>query len=322
MVVHRAYYHFKPFLPWRVRLALRRISASAIRGKSSGIWPINVEAGRKPKAWPGWPENKRFAFVLTHDVEGKNGLSKCHVLSELEAELGFCSSFNLIPEGPYDVSETLRRDLQKRGFEIGVHDLKHDGKLYHSKKSFIQHAERINQYLKMWNVTGFRSGFMLRQLDWLHELKIQYDSSTFDTDPFEPQPDGAHTIFPFWVESPETERRLRSGLNPNQRGYVELPYTLPQDSTLFIILRESTTEIWKKKLDWIVEKGGMALLDTHPDYMSFKNIPRNRIEYPAQFYQEFLDYVKTRYHGEYWHALPQQVASWVRIGPQRLEAPH
>jgi hypothetical protein len=40
------------------------------------------------------------------------------------------------------------------------------------------------------------------QPDWLHQLNIEYDLSTFDTDPFEPQPEGRHTIFPFWVPAP------------------------------------------------------------------------------------------------------------------------
>ena len=43
---------------------------------------------------------------------------------------------------------------------------------------------------------------MLRNLDWLHDLDVQYDASTFDTDPFEPQPDGRHTMFPFRVPRP------------------------------------------------------------------------------------------------------------------------
>jgi hypothetical protein len=43
---------------------------------------------------------------------------------------------------------------------------------------------------------------MLRNLDWLHDLDVQYDASTFDTDPFEPQPDGRHTMFPFWMPRP------------------------------------------------------------------------------------------------------------------------
>ena len=40
---------------------------------------------------------------------------------------------------------------------------------------------------------------MLHNLVWLRDLDILYDASTFDTDPFEPQPEGMETIFPFWV---------------------------------------------------------------------------------------------------------------------------
>ncbi|MBC7999552.1 MAG: prolyl oligopeptidase family serine peptidase, partial [Leptolyngbya sp.] len=36
--------------------------------------------------------------------------------------------------------------------------------------------------------------------------------------------------------------------------YVELSYTLPQDSTLFLLLRETTPAIWKLKLDWIKQQ--------------------------------------------------------------------
>ena len=67
---------------------------------------------------------------------------------------------------------------------------------------------------------------MLRNLDWLHDLDtLQYDASTFDTDPFEPQPHGRHTIFPFWVPCPNGNG---SGLPASSEGYVELPYTLCQ----------------------------------------------------------------------------------------------
>lgn len=130
----------------------------------------------------------------------------------------------------------LRNDLENRGFEVGVHGLKHDGKLYTSGKIFKERAHRINHYLKKWNAVGFRSPAMHHNLEWIHDLHIDYDASTFDTDPFEPQNDGVGTIFPFWVE----HKTLR-------KGYVELPYTLPQDSTLFIIMKEKTNNIWKKK---------------------------------------------------------------------------
>jgi len=268
---------------------------------------------RPPEDWPGWPEGKKFAFVLTHDVESKAGLGKCRPLMQLETELGFRSSFNFVPEGEYSVPADLREELTANGFEVGIHDLKHDGHLFASRRGFKRRAVRINDYARKWGASGFRSGFMLRNLDWLHDLDVQYDASTFDTDPFEPQPDGGHTIFPFLVPRPNgsSVNGQRSTINSSSEGYVELPYTLPQDSTLFLVLREATPEIWMRKVDWIAEQGGMVLLDAHPDYMSFSDSRQTAKEYPVALYREFLTYVKTRYLGEYWHALPREIAAHI-----------
>jgi hypothetical protein len=143
---------------------------------------------------------------------------------------------------------------------------------------------------------------MHRNLIWLHDLNIEYDCSTFDTDPFEPQPEGVRTIFPFYVNGHE-----------GRNGYVELPYTLPQDLTVFSIMRYTSIDIWKRKLDWIVEKGGMALLSAHPDYMNFDGIRLKPDEYAADHYEEFLRYVKERYEGAYWHVTPRRLAQfWAR----------
>ena len=49
----------------------------------------------------------------------------------------------------------------------------------------------------------------------------------------------------------------------------ELSYTLPQDFTLFIIMKEQHLDSWKRKLDWVIEKKGMVLLITHSDYTNF-----------------------------------------------------
>ena len=145
---------------------------------------------------------------------------------------------------------------------MGVHDLNHDGKLYQSRAGFAAKARRINHYLREWQATGFRSGFMLRELAWLHDLDIDYECSTFDTDPFEPQPAGAHTIFPYWIPRPDG-----AGEPGGRKGYVELPYTLPQDSTMFLLLREPDAGIWQRKTEWIVRRGGMVLMNVHPDYI-------------------------------------------------------
>ena len=39
--------------------------------------------------------------------------------------------------------------------------------------------------------------------------------------------------------------------------YVELPYTMPQDHTLFIALRQRDCRIWERKFDFIVRNSGM-----------------------------------------------------------------
>lgn len=303
MLLRRFYYQFKPLVPYQLRYALRRRLAQRHLRRSSSVWSIDERAGNPPPGWPGWPDGKDFSFVLTHDVEGVDGLSKCQRLAELEGELGFRSSFNFIPEGDYSTSPELRDYLVRSGFEVGVHDLNHDGHLYRSRNSFRKKAARINNYLKEWNAVGFRSGFMHHNYEWLQDLNVLYDASSFDTDPFEPQPDGVQTIFPFWMKG--------SG----NRGYVELPYTLAQDSTLFLILRQKSDAIWRRKLDWIVERRGMALVNVHPDYIAFDGEPFSGRTFSVQQYREFLLYVKERYAGRYWHCLPKDMAAFARRVP-------
>jgi glycosyltransferase involved in cell wall biosynthesis/peptidoglycan/xylan/chitin deacetylase (PgdA/CDA1 family) len=299
MFSNRAYYTVKPLLPLGVRLFLRRRSAVRRLRDSAAVWPIDERAGATPPGWPGWPEGKQFALVLTHDVESAKGLARVERLMHSERARGFRSSFNFVPEGEYRVPAALRHTLDQAGFEVGIHGLEHDGKLYRSTARFARKAAGINGYLRDWNVAGFRSPLMQHRLAWLHQLNIEYDCSTFDTDPFEPEPDGVRTIFPFWVPG------------PNGSGYVELPYSLVQDFTLFVILREPGIEIWKRKLDWIAEHGGMALLTTHPDYMAFDNGPA-RDEYPVARYEELLRYVRERYDNLFWMATPREVARYYR----------
>jgi len=301
--LHYAYYAVKPIIPAAARFTLRHWYSRPLRSIHATHWPI-PPACTVPDGWPGWPAGKRFAFVLSHDVEGKKGLDRCRELASLEMRLGVRSSFNFVPEGAYQTPEELRRFLTGHGFEVGVHDLRHDGRLYTSHRSFMAAVPRINHYLDAWNASGFRAGFMRHNLEWIKHLDVRYDSSTFDYDPFEPQPDAMNTIFPFWVA------------RGNGTGYVELPYTLPQDSTLFLVLRESTNAIWKQKLDWVARHGGMALVIVHPDYISF-NDRRTFTEYPAALYRDFLSYAIGHYGDSAWFARPGDVADYVRRFAER-----
>jgi hypothetical protein len=287
----------KPLIPRRLQLFVRRLFIQHQVEKYKNIWPINENGVREPAGWRGWPDGKRFALVLTHDVDTAQGQSKCLDLMKLDMDLGFRSSFNFVPLR-YLVSQGIMGTLRSQGFEIGVHGLYHDGKYYLSRGIFSKRAERINGFLRDWQAVGYRAPAMYHRLDWFHELEIEYDTSTFDTDPFEPHAVGVGTIFPFFVKCDEAHR-----------GFVELPYTLPQDFSMFILMRKNDIEIWKRKLDWVVERGGMVLMNTHPDYMCFGKTQSDE-EYPARLYEEFLNFVKEKYAGQYWHALPREVASF------------
>jgi len=294
------FYILKPIIPRMLQIFLRRKLVKKQREKYKDIWPILPGSEKKPSAWTGWQDGKKFAFVLTHDVELQGGHDKCKELLELEKKLGFKSSFNFVPER-YSVSRELRDFITENGFEVGVHGLNHDGKLFSNKKIFDSRAEKINKYLKEWNAVGFRAPAMHHNLEWINELNIEYDLSTFDTDPFEPQSDGVGTIFPFLVEG--------NGIN---NSYVELPYTLVQDFTLFVLIKAKSTDIWKEKLDWVAENGGMVLVNVHPDYINFSKNSNSAEEFNVNIYIEFLEYIKKNYHENYWNPLPKQLANFTK----------
>ena len=293
-ILARAYYQVKPLMSRRLQIMLRSVVAKYKRYAFQSVWPIDPGAGATPAGFSGWPDGRRFSVVLTHDVDTSRGVERCEQLMTLEQELGFRSSFNFVAHD-YHLPADLRETLVARGFEVGVHGLEHNRKLYESPETFAEHASKINGYLKEWGAVGFRSPCVYHNFEWLHRLDILYEASAFDTDPFEPQSDGLRTIFP-----------VHQTKVPG-REYVVLPYTLPQDFTMFILFREKDIRIWKEKLRWIADHGGMALLITHPDYMSFDG-STGLEEYPCELYRELLTHIKTEYEGEYWHLLPQEMA--------------
>lgn len=328
--VRKLYYGIKPILPRSFRWFGRRLVARRILSRSRPIWPIDARAGQRPSDWPGWPDGREFGLVLTHDVEGQHGVDQVQALAEVEQDLGYRSSFNFIPEGEYSVPPALRSWLAERGFEVGVHDLHHEGHLFDSRESFARQARQINTYLDSWGAVGFRAGFMLHRLAWMHDLKIEYDLSTFDTDPFEPQPDAAGTAFPFFVprdgaaplgakcrelsDNPVTSPLARTASQASDKaprsGYVELPYTLPQDSTLFLLMRHASDALWREKLRWLVDHGAMALVNVHPDYIDFGNGRASKPSFPISIYRSFLSHVRDAYHGRYWHGTAGELARW------------
>jgi len=308
MIGSSLFYSIKPLVPRSLQIFLRRRIARFKHRKYAHIWPIDPNSAKPPEGWSGWPAGKKFALVLSHDVDTRKGYDNVLRLVEFEEKMGFRSQFNFVPERYGKVEISLIEELKSLGFGIGVHGLKHDGKLFRSKDVFDESALKINCYLEEWGTRGFTAPSMLRNHDWMPKLKVDYCVSTFDTDPFEPESQGVGTIFPYWVK----------GESPGQ-GFLELPYTMVQDFTLFVILGEKTIDIWKHKLEWIASKGGMALLNTHPDYMNFDGGDCGPEEYPIQFYKQLLVWVKDRFADRYWHALPSQILQFWKTCSSRNE---
>jgi len=306
----RCRYAMKSMLPASVTLKIRQSIARRKLSSAQHVWPIRESAGAAPSWWIGWPDGRQFAVVISHDVDTKRGLDRCLQIADLEERLGFRSAFYFVPKGRYTVPKTMRDELVRRGFEVGVHGLYHDWRTFMSRPVFEKRAPWINYYLKDWGASGFRAPSMIRNLDWIGELNIDYDTSTFDTDPFEPQPGGVGTIFPYWIE----------GAN-SRPGYVELPYTLPQDYTLFVLLQSRGIDIWNQKLAWDRKKGGMAFCDVHPCYADPAASSPASNSYPLSYYESFLNVIRTQYRDQYWHVLPREMSHWWRshVAPVRRE---
>ena len=294
--ISKLYYLLKPFVPKCLILFIRSIIARSKRKFYKNVWPIDRSSDKKPDSWLGWPDGKQFALLLTHDIETQEGYDRVWKLIDIDMKFGFKSCLNFIPK-KYNVDVELLNYIRSIGYEIGVHGLYHDGKLFSSQKIFNERYPVINQYLSKWESCGFYAPSTLRNLDWIHNLDIEYDCSTFDTDPFEPQPDGMKTIFPFIVKK------------EGKKGYVEIPYTLPQDFTMFIMLKEKTIDIWKKKMEWVASTGGLVNVRIHPDYINFEN-KRKYGKYSVELYTEFLDYINTRYKGLFWNSLPKELCEF------------
>jgi hypothetical protein len=303
----KAYYRLRPLLPRSVQIGLRRAFTRVQARVRFPRWPAEPAlhdlydwlfarvaelAGQPVPRLAAWPNGHSWSLVLTHDVETAVGRDHLLPLQDIEARLGFRSSWNFVPLR-YETPPALIADLAGNGWEVGVHGLYHDGRDLESRATLEKRLPAIRNYAARWKATGFRSPATHRAWDLMPLLGFDHDSSYPDTDPFEPQSGGCCTWLPFF-----------------NQGLVELPITLVQDHTLFVLLRKPDESLWLEKAGVLRDRGGMALLVTHPDYMLD--------ELRLGAYKRFLE----RFHDDetVWKALPSEVSSWWRRRAQtRIE---
>ena len=139
MPVNHFYYFIKPFLFRSIQLNFRRRIVKEKLLEYVDIWPLDESSRKSLDSIYTWSNNKKFAIILTHDVDKKRGHEKCRTLINIEENIGFRSLFNFILK-KYKVDAKLQKQIVSAGFEIGVHGLYHDEKLYKSRKVFHKRA--------------------------------------------------------------------------------------------------------------------------------------------------------------------------------------
>jgi peptidoglycan/xylan/chitin deacetylase (PgdA/CDA1 family) len=296
------YYRIKTLIPRGVQLRARRVLARWQGVPEFPAWPFEpsvvellrfyvrcllLGSGRTSLRFRWfWPDRKAAALMLTHDVESADGLRMALELASMEEERGFRSSFNVVGSW-YPIDMGIVGELRQRGFEIGVHGVYHDRSMFSSREAFESQQSAVREAAERFGAVGFRSPATHRVFEWLADLPLLYDCSIPHSDPYEPQPGGCCSIWPFFIGN-----------------VVELPYTLPQDHTLFNVLQQKTIDVWLRQVDELVNHKGLIQSVTHPDpgYIGDENKRR--------LYAEFLDALRQR--PDVWFALPRDISTWWR----------
>ena len=303
-ILRKAYYLIRPLLGVSARRQIQKMRGRGWHKISFPDWPVDTTLERIhqkllalslkaqgfekiPFIW-FWPDGFSSCAIMTHDVEGERGRDFCHDLMDLDESFGMRSSFQVVPEHRYSVPKSFLDSIRSQGFEVNVHDLKHDGRLYADHAEFLRRAKRINSYAREYGAQGFRSGILYRNADWYDAFEFSYDMSIPNVAHLDPQLGGCCTVMPYFIGN-----------------IVELPVTCTQDYTLFHILGDYSMELWNQQIDVVRKHNGLINFIVHPDYIMEQRA--------KDTYKALLGHLaQLRAEGGIWTPLPRDVAEWWR----------
>lgn len=299
------YYFFRPLLPTAIRKYIQRVYLRRWRKLTIPQWPVDttvddllaqllvgalrseVTTKRIPFIWL-WPNGASSCAIMTHDVETAAGLNNCSALMDMDAAFGMPAAYQIVPEDRYHVSPSFLDEIKKRGFEVNVQDLNHDGLLFRNEREFRRRATRINEYAANFGARGFRSAALYRNHEWLKALRFEYDMSVPNVAHLDPQRGGCCTVLPYFIDN-----------------LLELPVTTTQDYSLFHILNHYSLDLWKQQIDLIKQKTGLISFITHPDYLTSEDA--------KSVYRGLLRHLNNLRNDErLWIATPGEVNDWWR----------
>ena len=266
-IQNKTYYFLRPLLPGGVRRSFQKAWLSNWKALKFPQWPVDHSVDllfeqlliaslrasgleQIPFIW-FWPDGAPSCAIMTHDVEGKRGRDFCAKVMDLDDAYGIKASIAIVPELRYEVTTEYLDSIWKRGFEVCVQDLNHDGLLFNDWEEYLARVEKINAYGTQYGATGFRSAVLYRNQMWFHQLKYSYDMSVPNVAHLEPQRGGCCTVMPYFVGD-----------------LLELPVTTTQDYALFNYLNEYSIDLWRRQIDIIMKQHGLVSFIVHPDYIT------------------------------------------------------
>jgi hypothetical protein len=299
-----AYYFLRPYMHVNIRKHVQRAHLNGWRDLVFPRWPVDTTVedlneqlllwsikgkgvNRIPFVW-FWPDGAQSCVVMGHDVEEEKGQNFCAELMNLNDSFGIPASFQLVPEGCYEVSATVVQAIRDRGFEVNIQDLNHDGHLFRDKEEFLRRAQRINRYGEFYGARGFRSAVLYRNQDWFGALNFSFDMSVPNVAHLDPQRGGCCSVMPYFVGD-----------------ILEIPLTTTQDYMLFHLLNDYSLDLWRMQTEAIMRKNGLVSFLIHPDYI---------IEKRARgVYRDLLTFLRQLgSKARLWFALPGEVDQWWR----------
>jgi hypothetical protein len=307
-LLKKIYYWLRPLTSRSMRQRVQKFRAGDWRNVPFPRWPVDTTVenicekllllslqaqgvDRVPFVW-FWPDRARGCVAMTHDVETDAGRDFCADLLDIDESFGIKAAFQIVPEERYAVSAEFLNQIRDRGFEIGVQDLNHDGRLFDDREEFRRRVTIINRYGREYGAKGFRAAVLYRRPEWYEDLDFSFDMSIPNVAHLDPQRGGCCTVMPYFVGN-----------------ILELPLTTIQDYMLFHLLGERSTDLWKIQLDTILAKNGLATFIVHPDYIIE---PETRA-----VYESLLGWLRElRAQQALWFALPHEIDDWWRVRSQ------
>jgi hypothetical protein len=309
-IAREFYYMARPWMPLAVRKRLQQIYLRGWEKLAFPKWPVDRTVDRLfeqmlvlmlrskgiesiPFIW-FWPDGANACAIMTHDVEGEPGKGFCSQLMDIDETFGIPASFQIVPQERYSIEPKFLDQIRRRGFEVNIQDLNHDGRLFLHRSEFERRVKTINRYGREYQAAGFRSAVLYRNQEWFNLLEFEYDMSVPSVAHLDPQRGGCCTIMPYFVGE-----------------LLELPVTTTQDYSLFNILNDFSMDLWQQQSQFILENHGLMNFIVHPDYI---------LQGKAQQRYKSLLTLLTRFRAEegLWVALPEDVNRWWRQRDQMM----